>query len=292
MTKLCRPDKDSETGPASLSAGGSGVKMLIVGERINSTRTSVRNAISARNANFILKEARSQLEAGATYIDINCAVTSGDETQDIDWVLGVIQNGIKDVNICIDSPNCLAITRALDVYNAKGDIVINSITGEEPRIDDILPLAVKHNAKLIALTMDERGMPETAQQRFEAAELILKRLKISGFKEENLYFDPLIRPISTEPKQAKEFLASIPLIKGLGKVKTICGLSNISFGLPARSLVNSVFLTMAIQSGLDAAILDPLDARIMPAIVTSRALLEKDEYCGDYIKAFRAGRFR
>ncbi|MBI5143871.1 MAG: dihydropteroate synthase [Candidatus Omnitrophica bacterium] len=263
--------------------------MIIIGERINSTRPEIQAAIKNRNVSFILKEAASQLKAGADYIDVNCAQTSGDEVQDIDWVISVIQSEIKDVNICIDSPNYLAIDRALNIYKAKGRVIINSITGEEARIKKILPLIMNHKAKVIALTMDERGMPKTASDRFEIAKVIVERAKSDVFNPEDLYIDPLVRPISTEPTQVKEILNSIPLIKSLG-VKTILGLSNVSFGLPNRSLLNRTFLSMAIQMGLDAAISDPLDKGIVSAITASNALLGLDEYCVDYIKAFRAGK--
>jgi len=169
--------------------------------------------------------------------------------------------------------------------------MVNSITADEARIKNMLPLALKYNTKLIALTMDERKMPDTADERFQMAERILDRVKKDGFSKENLYFDPLIRPISTEPAQAREVFRSIPMIKALG-AKTICGLSNISYGLPNRRLVNSAFLAMAVQAGLDAAILDPLDKEAMSILRASRALLEMDEYCADYIKAFREGKLK
>ena len=264
--------------------------MLIIGERINSTRPKIQEAIRNRNAALILKEATSQLAAGADYIDINCAVTSGDEVQDMDWLVSVIQSETKDVNLCIDSPNYLAIDRALKVYKSRGSIIINSISGDEDRIKTILPLARDHNAKLIALTMDDRDMPDTAAGRFEAAKKIFDRVTKDGFRADDLYFDPLIRPISTEPQQAHEFLKSIPMIKSLGPIKTICGLSNVSFGLPNRKVINSSFLAMAIQAGLDAAILDPTDKYVISSITAAHALLCNDEYCAGYIKAFREGR--
>lgn len=264
--------------------------MLMVGERINSSRPKIQEAIRHRNASLILKEALSQLSAGADFIDINCAMGLSDELQDIDWVISVIQSEIKDVNICIDSPSYLAVDKALKIYKAKGSIMINSITGEESKIKNILPLAMKYNAKLIALTMDENGMPDTAYARLEIARKILAKVKERGFKEENLYFDPLIRPVSTEPQQAKEFLEAIPMIKSLGNVKTICGLSNVSFGLPNRSLINAIFLSMAINKGLDAAIADPLDKNVFSSLKASQALLGVDEYCAEYIKAFREGK--
>jgi len=263
--------------------------MIIVGERINSSRKKIYEAIKTRNASFILKEASSQLKDGAGFIDLNCAVTSGDEVQDIDWLISVIQSEIKDANICIDSPNYLAIDRALKVYKAKGELMLNSITAEESRISRILPLAKDHNAKLIALTMGENRMPDTAEDRLAIARTILERVDRAGFKRENLFFDPLIRPISTEPHQAAEFLKSIRLIKDLGGVNTICGLSNISFGLPDRRLINSSFLAMAVYAGIDAAILDATDRNIMSSLKASRALLGMDDFCADYIKAFREG---
>jgi len=263
--------------------------MLIIGERINSTRESIQNAIKARDAGFITAEAQRQIASGAGFVDINCAVTDGDEVKDIDWVVNVIQGRIPDVSICIDSPNHLAIARALEVYKAKGSVMINSITAEPERIDRILPLAVRSKSKLIALTMDDKGMPNTAGERFEIARSIADRVKSGGLDLSNLYFDPLIRPISTEPEQAGEFLKSIPLIKSLG-VNTICGLSNVSFGLPNRKLINSVFLAMAIQSGLDAAILDPTDRLMCSALTAAEALVGRDEYCAGYIQAFRSGK--
>lgn len=264
--------------------------MIIIGERINSTRKSISEAIRSRNAAFILKEADIQRLAGAEFIDVNCAVTSGDEVQDIDWVVSVIQSEIPDASICIDSPNYLAIDRALKVYKGKGGILINSITADDDRIGAILPLAMEYGAYVVALTMTERGMPDTAQERFEIAAVIMEKVRQRGFKPERLYFDPLIRPVSTEPGQAAEFLKSIPLIKSLGSARTICGLSNISYGLPRRSIINSSFLSMAVQAGLDAAILDPTDANIISTVRASRALLGQDEYCGEYIKAFREGK--
>jgi 5-methyltetrahydrofolate--homocysteine methyltransferase len=263
--------------------------MLIIGERINSTRAHIQEAMKARNAAFIIKEAKKQIDAGAGFIDINCAMSLGDELQDIDWVISVIQSEIGDVSICIDSPNYLAIKRALETYRAKGELFINSITGEQERIDRIVPLAVKHNTKLIALTMSEGGMPNSAEERFAIAKEILSKVSEKGFRAESLYFDPLIRPISTEPEQAKEFLKSIPMIKSLG-AGTVCGLSNVSYGLPDRKVINSIFLAMAIQSGLDAAILDPTEKQIISSIAAAEALTCKDEYCGEYIKAFREGR--
>jgi 5-methyltetrahydrofolate--homocysteine methyltransferase len=202
----------------------------------------------------------------------------------------VIQSNISGVSLCIDSPNYRAIERALKVYNGGGKLMINSITGDEERIKTIMPLARDNNAKLIALTMDESGMPDTAEDRFRIAKKIFERVTGDGFRAEDIYFDPLVRPIATEPKQAYEFLRSIPMIESLGKVNTICGLSNVSFGLPNRKVINAAFVSMAANSGLDAAILDPTDKYVVSAITASMALLCNDEYCAEYIRAFREGK--
>ena len=263
--------------------------MIIIGERINSTRAHIQEAMKARNAAFILKEAKKQIATGANYLDINCAMSLGDEVQDIDWMISVVQSEMPDVSICLDSPNYLAVKKGLEVYKAKGGLFINSITGEQSRIDHIVPLAVQYNTKLIALTMGADRMPNTAEDRFKIAKDIISKVGEKGFKVENIYFDPLIRPISTEPEQAKEFLRSIPMIKSLG-ARTVCGLSNISYGLPDRKVINATFLAMAIQSGLDAAILDPTEKQVMSSAAAARALMCEDEYCGEYIKAFREGR--
>ena len=261
--------------------------MLILGERINSTRGRIREAIQARDSERILTEATDQIAAGARYIDVNGAVTSGDELQDMDWVISVLQSEIPDIGLCIDSPNYLAIEKALAVYKGTGGLFINSITGEDPRIARITPLAVKYDTKLVALTMDEKGMPNTAEERFALAKTMAAKVKALGFNMENLYFDALIRPISTEADQAKEFLRSLPMIKSIDRAKTICGLSNVSFGLPSRGTVNASFLAMAIHAGLDAAIIDPTDPHMSSALAASQALLGADEYCAGYLQAFR-----
>jgi len=264
--------------------------MLVIGERINSTRSKICEAISQRNASHIVREVRSQLAAGAEYIDVNCAVTAGDELQDIDWVISVIQSEVPGINISIDSPNYLAIEKGLKVYKSGGSLFINSITAEDSRINSILPLAIKYKTKLVALTMDDKGMPDTASARLDIAGRIVDKVKMAGFDVRDLYIDALIRPIATEPIQAREFLKSIKMIKDLGPVKTICGLSNVSYGLPNRGLVNSIFLAMAMGEGLDAAIIDPAERHIASSLAASNALLGTDEYCGEYIRAFREGK--
>ncbi|MCK4462912.1 MAG: dihydropteroate synthase, partial [Candidatus Omnitrophica bacterium] len=171
----------------------------------------------------------------------------------------------------------------------KGRAMINSITAEKSRYEKILPLCKDYDCLLTALTLDEKGMPETAQDRFELATIIMEICERYGVPKDRIYFDPLVRPISAEQKQAKEFLGAIKLIKELG-LKTIAGLSNISFGLPKRQLLNKTFLPMAHSNGLDACIVDPLDISLMRTIMTSSTILGEDEYCKGYLKAYRQGK--
>lgn len=264
--------------------------MIVIGERINSTRKSINEAIRSRDRAFIAKEAARQRDAGADYIDVNCAMTSGDEAEDIDWVIGVVQSEMSDVSICIDSPNHLAVARALRAYKATGKVLINSITADDGRISAVIPLAMEYGAQVVALTMTASGMPHTAEERAEIAATILEKVCSRGFQASDLLFDPLIRPVSTEPDQGAAFLRSLPLIKKLGQVRTVCGLSNISYGLPRRAVINAAFLSMACQQGLDAAILDPTEPIVFSSLKAADALLGADDYCGNYIAAFRAGR--
>jgi 5-methyltetrahydrofolate--homocysteine methyltransferase len=264
--------------------------MLIIGERINSTRRPIQRAIEKRNESLILKEAKSQIEAGASFLDVNCAMGLDNEIEDIDWVISVIRSEFDDIGISVDTPHYPAMAAALKACKGGGGIFINSITGEEARMKSVIPLAVKFSAKVIALVMDGRGMPASKSDRVEIAAKILSFARKEGLKEEDLYFDPLVRPLSCEPEQVRAFLDSIGPIKGLGGAKTICGLSNVSFGLPNRSLLNSAFLTMVIASGMDACILDPLDPLIISSLRATEALLGKDEYCAAYLKSYRQKR--
>jgi len=262
--------------------------MLIIGERINTTRKPVQKAVEEKDAKFIQEEARKQADAGANYIDVNCGTSVKNEISDMKWLVETVQ-AVVELPLCIDSPNPEALEAGLAIH--KGKPIINSITGEQSRMEMILPLVEKYKTSVVALTMDETGMPHTAAQRTDIAKKIIDAVVKRGIAEEDIYFDALVRPISTEPGQAIEFLESLKSIKSLAKVKTICGLSNISFGLPKRALINAAFLTMAVYAGLDAALIDPLDKRMLAAVKVSEALLGRDEFCLNYINASRAGEF-
>lgn len=262
--------------------------MLIVGERINTSRKAIEPAVRERDAEFIRKVAREQVAAGATFVDVNAGTLVGEEPEALKWLVETIQSAI-DVPLCIDSPNPVAIEAALKVH--KGKAMINSITAERERFEGIAPLVKEYGCSVVALCMDDRGMPESAEDRFRIASELVERLTQMGIPQGDIYIDPLVRPISTGSNNGLLVIDTIrKVMEGFDGVHTICGLSNISFGLPARRLLNQAFLIMCMTAGLDAVILDPLDDRLMALLAAGRALLDKDEFCMDYIAAHKAGR--
>jgi 5-methyltetrahydrofolate--homocysteine methyltransferase len=260
-----------------------------IGERINSSRGPIGRALRLKDEAFIRKEAKMQEEAGAIMLDVNCAVDSKDEARDMEWLVGIVQEE-TGLSLSIDSPNANAIEAGLRKH--KGKALVNSVTLEKGRAGSILPLVKKYKADVIVLAMDEKGMPQTAGDRLKLAERALKTAGEYGISPENIYIDPLIRPISSEQAQAVEVIESVKLIKTKCGLKTICGLSNVSYGLPERSTLNSVFLAMMLGAGLDAAILDPTDKKIKATLRAADALLARDNFCKGYIKSFRAGELK
>lgn len=261
--------------------------MLIIGERINSSRKTIDRAIEARDAKVIQQEAKAQVEAGAQMLEVNCGTRIDTEPEDMAWLVKTVQ-GAVDRPLSIDSPNPKAIEAGLAVH--KGRAMVNSITAEAGRAGGILQLVKKYNSQLVALLMDEKGMPQTSEERLAIAKKIMGLATEYGIREEDLYLDPLVRPVSTEPKQVGEVLKTIRSIRSLGRVKSIVGLSNISFGLPRRSLINRAFLAIVLEAGLDAAIIDPTDPEMITTLKATNAVLGKDEYCLEYIAAHREGK--
>ena len=262
--------------------------MLIVGELINASRKSVKEIIENQDAAGVAKLARDQRDHGANYIDVNAGVFVGREPELLKWLVATVQNAVE-VPCCIDSPDPKAIAAALAVH--KGTAMINSISLEKERYDALLPLVAESKSKVVALCMSDEGMPETADQRMAIADQLVNGLVKNGVPIENIYLDPLVQPVATNNTFGGEFLQAIERITQAFKgVHTMCGLSNISFGLPERKFINQTFMVMAIARGLDGAIVNPLDARMMGCILTAETLMGRDAYCMNYLKAFRAGK--
>ena len=266
--------------------------MLIIGEKINSSRKDIKDMVEGKNKEFIQKLAQRQVEGGAEMLDLNIGTIRKSEPEDMKWLVKTVQEAV-DVPLCIDSPNHEAIMAGLEVYNwDKGKALINSVTAEREKLELILPLVKKYQCSVVALTMNEKGIPQNSKERFKIADGLIKKLTNEGIPIEDIYIDPLALPVSANIQNANIVLDTLKRIKDSHpEVKTIIGLSNISYGLPERRLINQSFIILAMASDLDAAILDSTDKDSMALIKATDLLLGKDEFCRQYLKAFREGKF-
>jgi len=263
--------------------------MIIVGELINASRKKIASAIEGQDEDAIQQLAKSQSENGADYIDVNAGIFVGQEPEYLKWLVTTVQQAV-DAPCCIDSPDPKAIEAALSVH--KGTSMINSISMEKERYDALMPVISGTDCKVVALCMSDAGMPETEDARIAIAEELINNLVKNNIPLENIYVDPLVQPLSTNDSYGTEFLNSIErIMQQFPGIHTICGLSNISYGLPERMLLNQTFMVMAITKGLDGAIVNPLDKKMMAAIVTAETLTGKDEWCAEYLQAYRQKRF-
>ncbi|NTU59685.1 MAG: dihydropteroate synthase [Deltaproteobacteria bacterium] len=262
--------------------------MIIIGERINTSRKPMAKAVDERDVAFIQADVKKQEEAGASFIDVNCGTRLKTELDDFLWLMDVIQD-VVSIPLCLDSPDPKVL--AVGLTRAKKRPMINSITLEPDRFEAVGPLVANDAADVVALCMDETGIPRTTAKVFENAQKLVAKLEALGVKRGSIYLDPMIQPVSTDTDMGLVALTSIETIMTqLPGVHTTCGLSNVSFGLPERFLVNRHFLTCAMAKGLDSAIIDPLDRKIMTSIFTTEMVLGRDEYCANYIDAVREGR--
>ena len=261
--------------------------MLIIGERINGTRKKIGAAIAARDADHIKNEAKRQMDAGAAWLDVNAGTVGRKEVDDMRWLVETVRS-VVDAPLCIDSPNPEALRAGLE--SAGPNAMVNSITGEQKRLDEIVPLVKEFNTQVICLLMDDSGLIDGVEERVKLAGDIVRRLEADGVGPDRIYFDPTVKPVSTEPDQGVSGLRVIAEISSqLPKAHTTCGLSNISFGLPNRYTLNATYLAQMMAAGLDSAIIDPLNKTVMTALRAAHALLGKDEMCIEYIQAARAG---
>lgn len=260
--------------------------MLLIGERINASRSRIAHAVRARDAAVLAREARVQTEAGADFIDLNVGCDPAGEAAHLEWAVPVVLQSTP-LPLCLDSANPEVLRRGLRLVERR-PVMINSVTGEAARLDAVLPLAAQSGALLVALTMDDRGMPDTADRRLDIASRIIAAADRAGIGRERVYVDPCVQPIGTNGQQGMEVISAVfRIMQAFPGVHTTCGLSNISFGLPNRALLNRVFLGCLIAAGLDSAITDPTAEGIMDTIRAAEALAGRDEFCMCYIRAMR-----
>ncbi len=263
--------------------------MLIIGELINTSRKAIREAVEARNAGYIQEVARQQADAGADYLDVNCGNMVGQELEIMQWLVETIQQAV-DTPLCIDSPDEGALRVGLSLLKPGYKPMINSISAEEKRFKAVAPLVREFNAKVVALCIEDAGMPASAHDRLRIATDLVKALEIAGVAQEDIYLDPLVKPLSTNDRHGLEVLDAIRLIKDkFPAVHFTCGLSNISYGLPNRGVLNRLFVVQTMTAGMDGYILNPADKAMMGLVYASRALLGQDKYCAKYLKAHRKG---
>ena len=261
--------------------------MLIIGERINATRKRVGEAVAERNADFIKDEARKQVEAGAHMLDVNGGV-AGQEVENLSWLVKIVQE-VAQVPLCLDSADPEALRQALPLCQRPP--MINSITDDRDRYQAVAPLVKLYNARVIALCLASGAPPQGLEDRVATAVSLVGRLTGDGIPAGNIYVDPCVFPISTGAQHGRAVLDAISRIRSqCPEVHTSCGVSNVSYGLPVRKLLNEVFLLMLLSRGMDAAIIDPCDAGVMARISAAEALGGRDDHCMGYLRTYRSGK--
>ncbi len=262
--------------------------MIIIGERLNSSRDDVLDALRRKDGEYLASEARRQEEAGAAYLDLNAGVLMDGEVGTLGWAIPLIQARVN-IPLAIDTANPKAMAEGLRLH--KGRALLNSLSGETARIESFMPLVREHKPRVIVLCLDDDGLPKQSDKELSIARRMVELLTGEGIEPEDIFIDPLVRPVGVDQQAGQLFLESLDKIKsGLPGIKTVAGISNVSFGLPERHMLNRVFLLLALEKGLDAAILDPLEKGILGAIASGEALLGRDPGLARYLAFIRRSR--
>lgn len=268
--------------------------MVLIGEKINSSIPSARDFIAGKNSDGILRLAKEQAEAGANFIDINAGMFPDEETGLAVFMAEQITRSLA-LPLSVDTPDYRVAQAAVEaaVKAADGNPkkhLINSVTLEKDRLENMTALAREYGCGVVALCMQDAGMPESTDSRLSVAAELTGHLTRAGIAEEDIYIDPMLRPLGADPESGTDALETIRRLRAaFPRCHISCGLSNLSFGLPKRRLLNRAFVVAALAAGLDAAILDPLDRELMGQIAAGEAILGRDEYCLEYISKCREG---
>ena len=262
--------------------------MLIIGEKINTVNPHVQRAVDERDARFITGLAVAQAEAGADIIDVNVGSQPDVEPDTMRWAVELIQEAV-DIPLAIDSPHPETVRAGLQVCRNREQAWANSIILEKTRLDGVLPTVAEYGCQVVGLCMDEHGVPHSATARLEVATRLVDEVERRGVSRDRLYLDALVEPVSVKPTATLVSVETIRAIRSaLPGVKTVICLSGISFGLPARRLLNRTYLPLLLHAGVDAIFLDPLDSQLMAALRAAKALLGHDAHGLGYIAAYRA----
>lgn len=260
--------------------------MYIVGELINGMYKRIASAINEKDKDAIQKCALAQVESGADALDVNCGPLSRDPLYDMPWLVETIQE-VTDKPLSLDASKPQVIEAGLQAARYPG--IINSTTADLEKLGVLVPLAKKHKAKLIGITISSKGIPQTKDQRLELAAQITSFCLENDFSPQDLYLDPIVLPVNVAQAQMREILETINEFKIISdpSPRTIMGLSNVSQGAQSRHLLNRTFLVMAVTYGLDAAILDPMDKALVDALASAELFLNKQIYCDAFLEAYR-----
>ena len=264
--------------------------MLIIGESINGTIQKVNEAILNRNEAFLKELAKIQYECGAQMLDVNAGVAGGDEIEDLPWLVDIVQKEVP-LPLMIDSANPEALKAALSVYRNQEPPILNSISGEEEKWHKLFPVLVDKKCRIVVLCMDDHGIPKTIEERIKIANRLFNNLTQANIPPDYIYFDPLVLPVAVETDAALVTLETIRKIHAnFPTAHTICGVSNVSMGLPGRRLINRTFLVTAIAACLDTLLIDVRDQVLMSSIYASKVLTNQDSDCLQYLQAYREKR--
>jgi 5-methyltetrahydrofolate--homocysteine methyltransferase len=258
---------------------------VIIGERINpSGRKILAEEMKRGDYRRVEADAVAQVEAGAHMLDVNAGIPLADEPAILAEAIKLVQS-ITDVPLSIDSSIVAALESGLAVYQGKA--LVNSVTGEEERLESVLPLVARHNAAVVAISNDETGISEDPDVRFEVARKIVERAADYGIHHSDVVVDPLVMPIGAINSAGRQVIHIVRRLREELKVNTTCGASNISFGLPNRNGINGAFLTMAIGAGMTSAITNPLHAEVMQAVLGADVMMGHDPDCKRWIRKYR-----
>jgi 5-methyltetrahydrofolate--homocysteine methyltransferase len=260
----------------------------IIGERINPTgRKKLAAEMAAGDFSRVISDATAQVEAGAHILDVNAGIPLVDEPAILAQAIEIVMS-VTDAPVSIDSSVVAALERGLETYEGKA--LVNSVTGEEERLESVLPLVKKFGAAVVGISNDETGISEDPEVRFQMAKKIVERAMDHSIPKEDILIDPLVMPVGAVRYAGRQVFDILGRIRQELGVNTVCGASNVSFGLPNRKPLNAAFLTMAIASGLTSAITNPCEPELKQAILAANVMMGHDENCMAWIAANREAR--
>jgi 5-methyltetrahydrofolate--homocysteine methyltransferase len=261
--------------------------MIIIGEKLNGSIPSIKKAIAEKDTALIRELAKKQADAGAAFIDVCASVPEDQELKTLKWMIDLVQE-VTDTPIAIDSPSAKICAEAIPLCKRPG--IINSISMEGNKADTVFSVIAGTSWECVALLSDDTGIPKSSGKRLEVFDALMKKAGTYKIPPEKLHVDPLIEMLCTSEDGIEKITTTMKKIKEMyPAIHLTGGASNISFNLPARKYINRAFIVLAMNAGMDSAILDPLNKDMMGLIYATEALLAKDEMCIEYINAFRAG---